>query len=207
MKFFKKKITTKTIIEENLMDKPETYEAIREASMKLDWFKLSENCHSEQFMEEFQDLIIWDHVPIFAHIPEHLTEKYLKEHIHARIPYQRFSIPFLRKHFLKLTKWVDGIIEYQYLSEAFLRDFKDYFDWTRVCMFQNMSCKFIEEFQAYVCVGTIFRYNRKICSRLSFEFIQTHIDKLQCLSAPIEETFPQLKEDDIKLLKNIIEIN
>ena len=50
---------------------------------------------------------------------------------------------------LKKNKYINWkkISEYKYLSEDFIREFKDYVDWYNISLYQKLSEDFIREFK------------------------------------------------------------
>ena len=131
-------------------------------------------------------------------IPEDMIEKYidkLANVINTVIQYQKLSDNFLRKHMNIMD--IDFVIIYQIVTEQFLVDYQDYIDMNYVSRYQILSDQFILDFGNVLNWDLVLKYQKVSAATLTY-----HVNHLRWdLVAKYQQLSQKFIDDFIKRLR------
>lgn len=132
------------------------------------------NCPlSEEFVEQFADIINWSELLEWQRFPESFIRKFInKVDLTVAFNRQTLSEQFI-EDYARPKDW-ETISAYQQLSESFIIKHKKRVNWLSIITFQNLS----EEFVRYHIVGKYDIYYLPFASKLSERFIDEYAEEL-----------------------------
>jgi hypothetical protein len=144
---------------------------IREYADKVDWHRVSKyQTLSDDFIISFMDRIDWYNLCSFKDlsldvlrkcrekiywggyfeyrkVPESILNEFEEEtvkYLNNVVRHQSLSEEFLRKYASSMSNYSwESASKCQKLSESFMNDYADKFDWKLLCEYQNMSSDFV----------------------------------------------------------------
>lgn len=122
---------------------------IRTHQKKLNWARLSMYQRlSEDFIRQFKDQVNWDYISSQQILTEAFIREFMDQISWPAISWAQPLSPGFMREFRDRLQW-DNVLSYHDLSETLLREFMPLFDWSCwnfLCMRQNLSIEFINEF-------------------------------------------------------------
>ena len=127
---------------------------------------------SEEFMEEYLEVIDWDGISRFQELSTSFMEKHLdKLNWYSISKYQFLSEDFIEKYSNRIN-W-DNLSLNELIPEHTLFKFSDKLNWNTISKYQDLSESFIEKYQDKVNWEWISKHQI-----LSERFIEKHKDKV-----------------------------
>jgi len=121
-------------------------EEIRKNPDSVDWYSISCQPLSENFISEFKDKVNWTYISRYQKLTENFISEFKDkvnwDYISAN---QKLTEDFIRE--FKDNVYWSYISRYQKLTEDFIREFKDKVNWINISKYQKLTEDFIREFK------------------------------------------------------------